>query len=273
MHFGLSFGAILQLITTDGMAEIILDSLSYAYPDSDTDVLHNISLTIPDGQFACILGSSGCGKSTLIRLLSGLAMPRSGSISTGGVFSPLPGPDRAVVFQSSSLFPWMTVYKNVLFGIKQARPSLSCSEAAEQAEHYLKAVGLEGDLNKYPFQLSGGMQQRCSLARAFAMDSDILLLDEPFSALDPRIRLSLQRMLESLWFSGEKHCTIVFVTHDISEAMLLADRIIFMSEGCIAADISLELPRPRDEASLLSEQQEIRRALAELYYSAGEVGL
>ncbi len=167
----------------------------------------------------------------------------------------------------------MTVLKNVLFGIRQARPDLPRGEATEQAKYYLRAAGLEGDLDKYPFQLSGGMQQRCALARAFAMNSDILLLDEPFSALDPRIRLSLQRMLEELWSGGEKKCTIVFVTHDISEAMLLADRIIFMADGRIAADIPLELPRPRDEAALLSEQTELRRALTELYYSDGEVSI
>ena len=201
--------------------------------------LNHISLDIRDGEFLCILGSSGCGKSTLLSLLSGLNRATSGEIL----------PDRAVVFQQYSLFPWLTARGNVMFAIRQSGRKYSRKERAEKAEEYLRSVELLAARDKYPGQLSGGMKQRVAVARALALESDVLLLDEPFAAIDPKLRQELQELISSLCAKQKK--TVVFVTHDIDEAILLGDRIIVMEPGRIRTEVEVNLPHPRKRDDLI----------------------
>ena len=248
------------------MGRIEAKDLSYDYADGFT-ALHNLNFCIEDGEFVCVVGHSGCGKTTLLRLISGLSPITSGELTLNGKPIEGPGLDRAVVFQQYSLFPWKTATKNVEYGIRQARPELSKSEARQSAALALKNVGMGHAADLYPYQLSGGMQQRVAIARALALDSDILLLDEPFGALDQHRRSQLQEMLLELWDSGEHRKTVVFVTHDIDEAILLADRIFFMRPGEITKVIDVDLPRNRDAASLAESPRfgELRRELLELF--------
>ena len=250
------------------MEAIEISGLQYVYTDHGRPftALEQIDLKINKGEFVCILGRSGCGKTTLLRLMAGLQLPQKGSILINGEKVEGPGTDRAVVFQNYALFPWMTVQKNVQFGIKQARKKLDRHEVREIALEFLEKVGMKDSAGKYPYQLSGGMQQRAAIARALAMDTDILLLDEPFGALDVRNRRELQALTESLWRSSSK--TFVFVTHDISEAVLLADRIIYMTPGEIRSEIPVNLPRPRNLES--PEAKELLRKLTGLFYESGE---
>lgn len=256
------------------MGTISLDNVSFAYEDlvgsgtvqKDREwALENVSLQIPDGQFLCLIGHSGSGKSTLLRLLLGLSKPTSGSIFIDG--SPVDGPglDRSFVLQNYSLFPWMKVRDNVEFGIEQANKALhrglSKKDIADTASLYLSRVSMLEAADMYPYQLSGGMKQRVAIARALAMDTEILLFDEPFGALDVKTRCSLQKLIDSLWRDGKRRKTVVFVTHDISEAILLADRVVFMRKGAIHADRLIELPRPRS-SKLLSESEDGRELAA-----------
>ncbi len=260
------------------MSAIDIKDVSFAYDDDvstkneQEPVLHDISLSIPAGQFLCIVGHSGGGKSTLLRLLAGLSKPTEGSIEIDGKPVEGPGLDRSIVFQNYSLFPWMRVKKNVEFGIEQANKELgrglSKRDIALIADKHLESVGMLESQNKYPYQLSGGMQQRVAIARALAMDTEIILFDEPFGALDVRTRRELQDLVSKLWDSGERRKTVVFVTHDISEAILLADRIAFMAGGRIIADIPVGLPRPRT-ALMITEKEKaklIRQQLMDLFY-------
>ena len=177
-----------------------IKNVSFDYVDkkSKFEALSGIDLNVKQGEFICILGSSGCGKSTLLSLLSGLNKPKSGEILVDGKKIKGPGVDRAVVFQHYSLFPWLTVKGNVLFGIKQSGRKLGRKERSELAERYVESVGLSSAKDRYPSQLSGGMKQRVAVARALALESDILLLDEPFGAIDPRLRLELQELVSKL---------------------------------------------------------------------------
>lgn len=227
------------------MATIQLQDLYYSYGDGQ-QVLHGLSETVADGAFVCIVGPSGCGKTTLLRLIAGLQQPTAGQIFIADKPVTGPGTDRSIVFQNYTLFPWMTARKNVLFGVRQAQPALSKGEAAARADAFLEKVGLAGQGDKYPFQLSGGMRQRVAIARALAMDTDILLLDEPFGALDAKIREELQALIETLWYNGgAKRKTVLFVTHDIREAVQLADTILFMQPDGSVQRMDVELPRPR----------------------------
>ncbi len=256
------------------MAEIQLEDVSFSYVDrtQSFSALRGVSLTIRDGEFVCLLGPSGCGKSTLLHLLAGLRLPERGSVRIHGVPVKEPVDDCAVVFQSYSLFPWMTVRKNVAFCIQHSSRGLTGREAVQKAEACLAAVGLARDMEKYPCQLSGGMRQRAAIARAFAMDAGILLLDEPFGALDTRMRGGLQALLEDLWNSGGgKRKTVVFVTHDIDEALLLADRVIFMEPGRVSAEIPIELPRPRKAYLGQPLYAGIRARLSGLYYKEDQI--
>ena len=203
--------------------KIHIKDVSFEYIDkkSKYEALSNVSLDIKEGEFVCLLGSSGCGKSTLLSLLSGMNKATSGVINVDNHEIEGPGIDRAVVFQHYSLFPWLTAKGNVLFGIKQNGKNYSKKERSELADSYLDSVGLSYAKDKYPSQLSGGMQQRVAVARALALESEILLFDEPFGAIDPKLRLELQELVSRL--SVEKKKTVVFVTHDIDEAILLAD--------------------------------------------------
>lgn len=254
------------------MAKIELQHVSFCYGDRGCcfRALDDLNLTIESGEFICLLGQSGCGKTTLLRLLAGLQMPTDGAITIDG--KPIEGPDtdRAMVFQNYTLFPWMTARKNVQFGIRQARKQLSQNEAADLAMEYLSKVHMAGAADKYPYQLSGGMRQRVAIARALAMDSDILLLDEPFGALDAKIRADLQALLEELWCSKEtRHKTVIFVTHDIAEAALLASRILFMTPGKIRASIPVDLPRPRSSPAVTPQREQFQQALLAQFYQHG----
>lgn len=238
------------------MGKIKLESVSYGYQEKGIKfpVINDINITIKKGEFVSIIGPSGCGKSTLLSLLSGLNLPSKGSIFLDGRELVGTGTDRGIVFQHYSLFPWMSARKNIIFGLKQVYRDKSRKELTEIADRYLELVGLKSFVHKYPNQLSGGMQQRVAIARAFAMDSDILLMDEPFSAVDAKNRLMLQELLLKLWDNGQEKKTVVFVTHDVDEAILLSDRIIIMAAGTgkVKKEVEIKLKRPRKRAALVN---------------------
>lgn len=252
------------------MSRIDIDNISFCYRDNRQAylALEDIDLHIADGEFVCLVGHSGCGKSTLLSLLAGLAKPDAGEIRIDGV--PVRGPsvERAMVFQHYSLFPWMKVAKNVAFSIKHSARPLTKQQRAAEAQRYLRDVGMEDAAGKYPFQLSGGMQQRVAIARALAMESDLLLLDEPFGALDARNRLELQELLLDLWHGAERRRTVVFVTHDLNEALLLADRVVFMRPKRIERIVRVDFQRPRDieNLSVNPHFRKMRSELMELFY-------
>ena len=222
--------------------------------------LDSISLEVQTGEFICLLGPSGCGKSTLLNAIAGFTSPSSGEILTAGRAVSRPGPDRAMVFQEYALFPWMTVSQNVAFGLELARKTKD--EIREAVKQWLEKLGLREFANQFPKDLSGGMRQRVAIARALALDSPILLMDEPFGALDALTRRSLQDELLRIWLEYKK--TIVFVTHAIEESVYLADRVIVMSyrPGRIKEIVQVSLTRPRNPNS--SEFNAIESDLNEL---------
>lgn len=252
------------------MGRIDINGVSYCYRDNNEVylALEDIDLHVTDGEFICLIGHSGCGKSTLLSLLAGLAMPDAGTVEVDGIRVTGPSTSRAMVFQHYSLFPWMKVVKNVAFSIRHAGQKMGRDEACARALEYLKEVGMADAANKYPFQLSGGMQQRVAIARALAMESDILLLDEPFGALDARNRQELQELLLDLWHNAEHRRTVVFVTHDLSEALLLADRVVFMVPKHVERIVDVDFPRPRnlEKLSLDPHFRKMRSELMELFY-------
>lgn len=252
------------------MATIDISHLTFTYKDYNKCnlVFHDLNLQIKDGEFVCIIGHSGCGKTTLLNILAGLLMMKKGNILIDDKLLTGPGTDRAVVFQHYSLFPWMTAKKNVLFGIQQSRKDIKKPKAEKLTETYLKKVGMEKSMDKYPYELSGGMQQRVAIARALAMDAEILLLDEPFGALDAKIRLELQQLLEYLWDAGSQKKTVIFVTHDIEEAILLADRIVFMRYGKIETEFTVPYSRPRNHEKILKSKdyENLKSKLLDLFY-------
>jgi NitT/TauT family transport system ATP-binding protein len=203
-----------------------------------------IDLRVNTGDFVAVLGPSGCGKSTLLNMIAGFEEPSAGEVKVFGEPVAAPGPDRAVVFQEPSLFPWMSVWENIVFGPKLRH--LPNEEYEELAREYLRTVGLEGFENHYPDQLSGGMKQRVGIARARLSRPQVLLMDEPFGALDAQTRLQMQQLLLDVW---EKHRrTVVFITHDIDEAILLADIVYIMSArpGRMRSKLRVPLQRPRN---------------------------
>lgn len=209
----------------------------------DTIAMKNCNMEVLENEFVCIIGPSGCGKSTLLRMLAGLDFPTGGQIIAHDKPVKGPGADRGMVFQTYTLFPWMTVEKNVKFGLKLK--NMSKKEQEKIAQYYLEAVGLEKFAQNYPKELSGGMKQRVAIARALANNPDVLLMDEPFGALDPQTKASMQLLLRRIW---QKHrTTIVFVTHDIEEAVFLATKIYVMSArpGTIEKEIPVYLPYDR----------------------------
>lgn len=214
--------------------------------------LEEINLHVREKEFISILGASGCGKSTLLRIIGGLEKPTTGSINLDGKKITQPGPDRGMVFQAYTLFPWLTVQKNIEFGLKQK--GISKMERAQIAQKYVEIVGLKGFEDVYPKRLSGGMKQRVAIARALANDPEIILLDEPFGALDMQTRSIMQELLLNVWQKSKK--TVILVTHDIDEAIFMADRVVVMKSrpGCIKEIIDVELPRPRDYHIKTSEK-------------------
>ncbi len=205
--------------------------------------IEGISLDVPDKEFAVVVGPSGCGKSSLLYLVAGLADPTAGEILLSGQPVSGPGPDRGMVFQSYTLFPWLTVRENVEFGLK--RRKVPPAEREDVVNRYLNDVGLAAFHDAYPKQLSGGMMQRVAIARALANDPQILLMDEPFGALDSQTRGSMQKLLLKVW--ERDHKTVLFVTHDIDEAILLGDRVYVMTArpGRLKEQVAVSIPRPR----------------------------
>ncbi|TFB53624.1 ABC transporter ATP-binding protein [Cryobacterium tagatosivorans] len=214
--------------------------------------LDNVSLDIADNEFVTVVGPSGCGKSTLMNLLAGLDEPTSGKAVVDGKVVTGPGPDRGVIFQQYALFPWLTVRKNVEFGLKTA--GLGAKKRREKAEHFIEMVGLSEFADALPKMLSGGMKQRCAIARAYAVDPTILLMDEPFGALDALTRVKLQEQLLDTWSQDKR--TVVFITHDVDEAVFLANRVVVMAArpGRIFDIVDVDLPYPRTEEMRLSPE-------------------
>lgn len=247
-------------------ASLVIDNVTFAYKDSGT-VLSRVVLQVPQGQFVSLLGPSGSGKSTLLRLIAGLEAPSQGQIRWQGVTITGPGIERAVVFQNYSLFPWFSVQDNVAQAVAKAKPRASRSARCEKAREYLAQVGLADAATKYPFQLSGGMQQRAAIARALALEAPVLLMDEPFGALDPINRGKLQDLLLEVWQSTAPRRTIVFVTHDVDEALYLGDRVAVLgaSPGRLLADLPVPLARPRQRAEMFGSDTfwKLREDIAE----------
>ena len=229
------------------VSELVIDNVSRIFPGArrraPTPALEPTNLTIPDNDFVTIIGPSGCGKSTLLRLVAGLDQPTTGRILLNGIPVSQPGPDRGMVFQSYTLFPWLTVADNIAFGLREKGTPAHRRTAI--VREWLVRVDLVSFEHHYPKQLSGGMQQRTAIARALANDPAILLLDEPFGALDNQTRALMQELLLDIWERERK--TVLFVTHDIEEAIFLASRVVVMTArpGRIKTDVRIDLPHPR----------------------------
>jgi len=229
------------------VSRLIIEAVSRTFPGPrggpPTRALEPTSLAVADNDFICLLGPSGCGKSTLLRIVAGLDTPTAGRVLLDGAPVTGPGADRGMVFQSYTLFPWLTVKDNICFGLREK--AVPAAEQERLARHYVERVGLTGFEGHYPKMLSGGMQQRTALARALANDPKILLLDEPFGALDNQTRTLMQELLLGIWEAERK--TVLFVTHDIDEAIFMANRVAVLTArpGRIKSDVAIDLPHPR----------------------------
>ena len=231
------------------MTKLKIDNVvkEYVGNKGKTVALNGVSLDIKENEFICVVGPSGCGKSTLLNIIAGLLEPTSGAVYLDGKKIEGTGVERGVVFQGYALFPWRTVLKNVMFGLEMKR--MPKDQAEKIAKKYIKAVGLEGFEHAYPKELSGGMRQRVAIARAIAADPEVLLLDEPFGALDAQTRVQLQSELLNTWEHEKKTC--FFITHDVDEAIILAQRVIIMSArpGRIKKIVDIDIPYPRTQAT------------------------
>ena len=230
--------------TTSHKLEIRDVSMRFSQRGKRFEALRDVSLEIGAGEFIAIVGASGCGKTTLLRIVDGLVAPTAGEVRVDGRVVTRPGPDRGFVFQQDALFPWRTVLDNVIFGLEvQGRGK---RESRARADELVRLVGLRGFEHHFPHELSGGMRQRANLARALTIDPDILLMDEPFAALDAQTREIMQAELLRIWRSNRK--TVLFVTHQIDEAVYLADRVVVMTSrpGQIKAALPVDVPRPRE---------------------------
>ena len=248
------------------MTTLKIEQVSRTFParhgNAPTKALEPTDLVIGNNDFVTILGPSGCGKSTLLRIVAGLDRPTGGRVTLDGREVTGPGADRGMVFQSYTLFPWLTVRENIAFGLREK--GMKLSQQREISERFIAQVGLRGFEDHYPKQLSGGMQQRTAIARALANDPKILLLDEPFGALDNQTRALMQELLLGIWERERK--TVIFVTHDIEEAIFLGSRVVVMSArpGRIKTILPVDLPRPRHYTLKTSpEFSEMKRKLTE----------
>jgi NitT/TauT family transport system ATP-binding protein len=260
--------AVLPLRSLDknGIPKVSLRDLTLSYKTSSGQrllALDHINLKVNSGEFVCIVGPSGCGKSTLLHLIAGLHPPMSGSVLVDDKLVAGPGTDRIIIFQELGLFPWLKVGENVEFGMKMK--GMSKAERREKTEHYLRLVHLWQFKDSYTHQLSGGMRQRVALARALATEPDVLLMDEPFAALDAQTRDLLHDELERIW--AETGCTVIFVTHNVREAVRLGDRVVLFTfrPGRIKREFLIDLPRPRhlEDASVAKMAGEVLKELRE----------
>lgn len=235
---------------------VSVEGLSKVYPSKDKDliVFEDVNIGVDKGEFVCIIGHSGCGKSTILNVMAGLEIPSSGTVIMDGKEATGPSLDRGVVFQNYSLLPWLTALQNVSFGVKARWPKWSRSEVEAHSSRFLSMVGLSKSLHQKPSELSGGMRQRVSIARAFATSPKLLLLDEPFGALDALTRGMIQDELIKIW--SETQQTVFMITHDVDEAILLADRVLLMTNGPsahVAESVKISLPRPRDRGTIIDD--------------------
>jgi NitT/TauT family transport system ATP-binding protein len=224
-------------LTISGLSKTYFDPYAAAHVTAVQDV----SLTVREGEFVSIVGPSGCGKTTILNMIAGFVKPTGGEILVGGRAVSGPGPDRGVVFQSFALFPWKTVLENVAFGPKMR--GFKKPERERIAREYLALAGLAHAAERYPNELSGGMQQRVGVVRALANEPEVLLMDEPFASVDAQTRMTLQEELTRIW--QERRPTVIFITHDVGEAVFLAERVVVLSKGRVLDEIDVPLPRPR----------------------------
>lgn len=236
--------------------KIVIRNLTKRYLEGSVLAFENLTLDVRENEILCILGPSGCGKTTLLKIIDGLMLADVGEVQIDGERVRGPRPTVAMVFQHFGLFPWKTVRENIGYGLRvQGRPAVEIEAAVKK---YVKMVSLEGFEQAYPYQLSGGMQQRCGLARALAINPKILLMDEPFGAVDAQTREILQEEMLRIWEVEKK--TMVFITHSIDEAILLGDRVVVMSPrpGRIRETLTVHLPRPRDINAMRGEQEYLK---------------
>lgn len=255
----------------DGNIKLQVRGLSKIYEDNGREVvaLQDVNLEVKESEFVMIVGPSGCGKTSLINIIGGLDEASSGEVLLDGKAVSGPGADRGMVFQGYSLFPWLSVQKNVEFGLKMKK--IPAAERAEHARKYISLVGLEGFEDALPRQLSGGMKQRVAIARTLANEPEVLLMDEPFGALDAQTRVVMQELLADI--SRRTGTTILFITHDIDEAVLLGDRIYVMSRrpGTVRDVITVDIPGERNHNSLvLSEFLETKKKIMDMLWQESQ---
>lgn len=237
---------------------LIVDNVTKVYktPKGPFTVLDGVNLTVNEGEFICVIGHSGCGKSTLLNMVSGFATPTTGQVRLDGQPIGEPGPDRMVVFQNYALLPWLTAYENIYLAIDAVNPNKSEAEKREITQKHLAMVGLTEAAHKKPSQISGGMKQRVSIARALAIAPKVLILDEPFGALDAITKEELQEELLKIW--NDNRATVLMITHDIDEALFLADKLVMMTNGPaakIGEILEIPFPRPRDRARIMEDPE------------------
>ncbi|WP_250122846.1 nitrate ABC transporter ATP-binding protein [Chroococcidiopsis sp. CCMEE 29] len=245
-----------DLINRDPFLVIEDISKIYPTPNGSYTVLEDINLTVHEGEFICVIGHSGCGKSTLLDMISGFRKPTQGEVRLQTKRITEPGPDRMVVFQNYSLLPWMTAFENIYLAVDSVWPNKPKAEKVAIVHEHLALVGLSDAANKKPKELSGGMKQRVSIARALAVRPQILILDEPFGALDPITREELQEELLKIW--RENQVTVLMITHDIDEALFLADRLVMMTNGPaaqIGEVMNIPFLRPRNRARIMEDPE------------------
>ena len=244
--------------------------LAYPTPKGPYPVLENINFNVEAGEFICVIGHSGCGKSTLLNTVSGFAKPTSGQVLLKGAPIQRPGPDRMVVFQGYALLPWLSAYDNVALAIDSVKPELSEREKRDIVMEHLAMVGLTAAAEKPITQLSGGMKQRVAIARALAIRPEVLILDEPFGALDAITKEELQEELLQIW--NTQICTVLMITHDIDEALFLADRLVMMTNGPAAGIgevLTIDFPRPRSREDIMEDPKyyELRNNALDFLYN------
>lgn len=246
--------------TTKNEEKVVLRAVTKTFIDRkrgrETTALSDVSLSIPKGQFVCLLGPSGCGKSTVLNLVAGFEKASSGELLLDGNPITAPGPDRGMVFQQPMLFPWLSIVDNITFGPRMVGKRRE--HYSPLAERYIQLMGLTGFDKHYPYELSGGMQQRVALARAWITEPELFLMDEPFGALDAQTRLMMQELLLLVW--EKSRTTVLFITHDIDEALFLADQIYIMTTrpGRIKESLRVDLERPRNYETIIFDERYVR---------------